>query len=128
MTLVDTKGFHMEFLINPNVAYILLVLGSVLTLLAIVTPGSGLLEVGAFFCFVLPVYAAIQNGLNWWALVILLLSILPFVYAIRKPKREWALAISILAMVVLPADEVPQRMKFLLFDDGVGSSGRGTLT
>jgi membrane-bound ClpP family serine protease len=46
MMLYNKKGFlkgaKMEFLIDPNVAYVLLVLGSVLILLAIVTPGTGL--------------------------------------------------------------------------------------
>jgi membrane-bound serine protease (ClpP class) len=89
----------MEFLLNPNLAYVLLVVGFVLTLLAIVTPGTGLLELGALFCLVLPVYVAYQVGLNWWALIVLVLSVIPFVYAIRKPKRELFLGLSILGVI-----------------------------
>ncbi len=90
----------MEFLLNPNVAYALLVVGFVLALLAIVTPGTGLLEVGAFFLLAMAGYAVYNLGLNWWALIVLVLSIIPFVYATRKPKREWFLALSLLAMIV----------------------------
>jgi len=90
----------MEFLLNPNVAYVLLVVGFLLALLAIVTPGTGLLEVGALFLLALAGYGVYKLGLNFWALIILVLSVIPFVYAIRKPKREWFLALSILGIVV----------------------------
>jgi membrane-bound serine protease (ClpP class) len=89
----------MDFLLDPNIAYVLLVVGAILTLLAIVTPGTGLLELGALFCLVLPVYVAYQVGLNWWALIVLVLSLIPFVYAIRKPKRELFLGLSILGVI-----------------------------
>lgn len=89
----------MEILYNPNIAYVLLVVGFVLALLAIVAPGTGLLEVGAFFLLALAGFATYQIGFNLWALIILILSLIPFVYAIRKPKREWALALSIVGVI-----------------------------
>jgi membrane-bound serine protease (ClpP class) len=85
-------------LLNPNVAYIVLVLGFVLALLAIVSPGTGILELGAFFCLAIAAYQVYQIGFNLWALVILVLAIFPFVYSTRKPKREWALVLSILGI------------------------------
>ncbi|MBE3066731.1 MAG: hypothetical protein IMZ73_04750 [Chloroflexi bacterium] len=89
----------MEILYNPNIAYVLLVVGFVFALLAIVAPGTGLLEVGAFFLLALAGFATYQIGFNLWALIILILSLIPFVYAIRKPKREWALALSIVGVI-----------------------------
>ena len=89
-----------EFLLNPNIAYLFLMVGSVLTLLAIVTPGTGILEVGALFCLALAGYAIFNLGLNLWALILLVLCLVPFVYAIRKPKREWALGLSIVGLIV----------------------------
>ena len=68
--------------------------------MAIVTPGTGFFEVGAFFCLVLAGYAVYNLSFNWWALVILVLSIVPFIYAIQKPKRELFLGLSILLLVV----------------------------
>ncbi len=90
----------MDFLLDPNIAYLFLLAGLLLVLMAIVTPGTGLLELGAFFCLVLAGYAAYNRLINWWAIAILILSIIPFVYATRKPKREWSLGLSILGMVV----------------------------
>jgi membrane-bound serine protease (ClpP class) len=90
----------MDILLNPNIAYILLVLGSVLLLMAIVTPGTHLLEGGAFLLLVLAGYAIYQLGFNLWALIVLVLSLVPFVYAIQKPKRERFLALSLVGIIV----------------------------
>jgi membrane-bound serine protease (ClpP class) len=90
----------MDFLLEPNIAYLILLGGVLLGLMAIVTPGTGLFEVGAFFCLALAGYAVYNLSFNWWALVILLLSIVPFIYAIQKPKRELFLGLSIFLLVV----------------------------
>ncbi len=90
----------MEFLLDPNVAYLILLVGMLLGLLAIVTPGTGLLEIGAFFCLALAGYAIYNLSINLWALIILLLSMVPFIYAIRKPKRELYLGLAILGLVI----------------------------
>ncbi len=90
----------MDFLLEPNVAYLILLGGVLLGLMAIVTPGTGLLEVGALFCLALAGYAVYNLSFNWWALVILFMSNVPFIYAIQKPKRELYLGISILLLVV----------------------------
>lgn len=88
-----------NFLLDPNVAYLILLIGILLGLMALVTPGTGFFEVGAFFCFVLAGYAVSQLSVNGWAILILLLSVAPFVYSIQKPKRGIYLGISILLLV-----------------------------
>lgn len=90
----------MDFLLDPNIAYLILLGGILLGLMAIVTPGTGLFEVGAFFCLVLAGYAVYNLSFNWWALLLMLISLIPFVYATQKPKRELHLGISILLLLV----------------------------
>jgi len=90
----------MDFLLEPNIAYLILLGGILLGLMAIVTPGTGFFEIGAFFCLALAGYAVYNLSFNWWALAILLLSIVPFIYAIQKPKREPYLGLSILLLVL----------------------------
>ena len=90
----------MDFLLDPNVAYLFLLGGVLLGLMAIITPGTGYFEVGALFCVALAGYAVYNLSFNLWALIVLILSIIPFVYAIQKPKRERYLALSILGLVV----------------------------
>jgi membrane-bound serine protease (ClpP class) len=89
----------MEFLLEPNVAYLILLAGVMLAFMAIVTPGTGMLEVGALFCIALAGYAVYNLSFNWWALLVLGLSIVPFVYAIQKPKRELYLGLAIVLLV-----------------------------
>ena len=90
----------MDFLLNPNIAYLILLGGVFLAMLALAAPGTGIIEVGAFFCIVLAGYAIYNLPFNWWALVILGVSIIPFVYAIQKPKREVFLGLSILLLII----------------------------
>lgn len=90
----------MDFLLEPNIAYLILLGGILLGLLALVTPGTGLFEIGAFFCLALAGYAVYNLSFNVWAIILLGLSIVPFIYAIQKPKRELYLAISIFLLIV----------------------------
>jgi membrane-bound serine protease (ClpP class) len=90
----------MSFLLEPNIAYLILLGGILLGLMAIVTPGTGIFEIGAFFCLALAGYAVYSLSFNWWALVILALSIVPFIYSIQRPKREVYLGLSIFLLVL----------------------------
>ena len=90
----------MDFLLDPNIAYLFLLSGVLLTMMAIITPGTGMFEVGAFFCLAVAGYAVYTLSINLWALIVLMLSVVPFIYAIRKPKRGFYLALSILGLVL----------------------------
>ena len=99
MNMAFPEREPMEILYNANIAYVLLVAGFTLALLALVAPGTGLLEIGAFFLLAMAGFAIYRIGFNLWALIVLILALAPFVYAIQKPKREWALALSILGLI-----------------------------
>src|SRR3712207_778841 len=90
----------MDFLLDPNIAYLFLLGGGLLAMMSLASPGTGLLEIGAFFCIALAGYAIYNLSFNWWALLLLGLSIVPFVYAIQKPRREMYLAFSIVLLIV----------------------------
>jgi len=90
----------MDFLLDPNIAYLFLLGGVLLAMMALVTPATGLFEIGAFFCIALAGYAIYHRSFNWWALALLGLSIVPFVYAIQKPKREPFLALAIVLLII----------------------------
>jgi membrane-bound serine protease (ClpP class) len=98
--LYNEFGGTMDFLLDPNIAYFILLAGVLLGLMAVISPGTGLLEVGAFFCLALAGYAVYNLSINLWALIVMVLSVIPFIYAIQKPKREWFLALSIAGLVV----------------------------
>ena len=90
----------MDFLLDPNIAYLFLLGAVLLAMMALATPGTGFFEIGAFFCIALAGYAIYNLSFNWWALLLLGLSIIPFVYALQKPKRELFLGLSILLLIV----------------------------
>jgi membrane-bound serine protease (ClpP class) len=90
----------MDFLSNPNIAYLLLVITTFLVLAAIAVPGTGIPEIAALFGLVLSGYAVYHLSFNWWALALLLLSLVPFFFAVRGPRREIWLALSILGLTV----------------------------
>jgi len=98
----------MDFLLDPNIAYLFLLGGVLLAMLALATPGTGFFEIGAFFSIALAGYAIYNLSFNLWALVVLALSIVPFVYAIQKPKREVYLGLSIFLLVVGSVFMFPQ--------------------
>jgi membrane-bound serine protease (ClpP class) len=89
-----------DFLLQPNIAYLLLVSGFMLTLLALLTPGTGILEVGAVFVFLIAGWEAYNLPINVWALGVLVLGVIPFWLAVRKSGNLLFLALSIAALVI----------------------------
>ena len=90
----------MDFLLNPNIAYLVLVAAMLFTLVAVITPGTGIAEILALFSLLLAGYAVYNLAFNWWALALLVLSAIPFVYGIRAPRRGLWLAISIVGLTL----------------------------
>ncbi len=75
-----------SFLLDPNIAYLVLALTGVLLINAVLVPGTGILEVGALFALLLTAYQVYQLPFNGWALLVLIVGVLPFLAGIRlKP-------------------------------------------
>jgi membrane-bound serine protease (ClpP class) len=90
----------MAFLLDPNVAYLLIVTGFLLVIFALLTPGTGLLEVGAIMVLALAGWRIIELSINFWALVLLVLGLVPFVFAVRNKQRTLNLVLTVAAFVV----------------------------
>ena len=90
----------MEILFNPNVAYLLLAVGMMFTILSVISPGSGILEIIALFTLIPAAYAVYHLPINLWALAVLLLGVFPFLIAVRRSGRMVYLVISIIALVI----------------------------
>jgi membrane-bound serine protease (ClpP class) len=89
-----------EIFYNPNVAYLILVAAFSMAMLAVITPGTGLLEIGALFGLFYSAWAVFNLPFNWWALGILLLGTIPFLIAVRRSNKRIYLIIAILALAV----------------------------
>ena len=68
-----------EFLLNPNVAYVALVSGFLIAILALLSPGTGLVEVGGLILMIIAGWGIYNLPVNLWALVILLLGVFPII-------------------------------------------------
>ena len=90
----------MDFLLNPSFAYLILVAAVLFTLVAIMTPGTGMAEILAVFALLMAGYAVYHLSFNWWALVVLMVSVIPFVYSIRGRRRGLWLSISIVGLTL----------------------------
>jgi membrane-bound ClpP family serine protease len=71
----------MELLLDPNIAYLLLIAAVFFLLIAILSPGTGVPEVLALFAVLFAGYAVYRLSVNWWALGLLALSLVPFFFA-----------------------------------------------
>ena len=90
----------MNILLDPNVAYFLLVAGFIMAVLALFSPGTGILEIGALFALALATYGIINLPTNSWALIVLLAGVFPFVLALRQSHRYIYLAIALASLIV----------------------------
>src|SRR5512136_1740389 len=90
----------MDFLINPDIAYVALVIGFALAIMAMTAPGTGLLELFAFILLIFAGYEIANQPFNLWALILLVVGVLPFIYAVRKSGKWYFLLVAMLAFIV----------------------------
>lgn len=90
----------MEILLNPNLFYLLLVAGVLVAIMALFSPGTGLLELGAFFLLLLAGWGIYMLPTNLWALGLLVLGVFPFILAVRHSRQIIFLIIALIAFVI----------------------------
>ncbi len=89
---------YMEFLIDPNVAYVLLVFGFLIAILALFAPGTGVLELVALAVLAVAGYGIINLTINWWAPLIMVLGFIPFFLSLRKSSKIRIILISLASL------------------------------
>jgi len=89
----------MTSIIDPNLAFVLLVGGFVLSVLAILTPGTGVIEIGGIFALVVAGYGVISNPSNLWAFIFIV-PFFPFILIYRKNKKNIFLILAIIFLNV----------------------------
>ncbi|MCX6070490.1 MAG: hypothetical protein NTU91_06480 [Chloroflexi bacterium] len=84
----------------PNVVYLLLMAGLWLAAMAIVSPGTGLLEIGAFAVLILAGLGTLRVPLDLWALGVIGLGVVLFVGALRWRRTALWLVLSAVLLSV----------------------------
>ena len=87
-------------LLNPNVVYLLIVGGLLLAFMAVLAPGTGLLELGALFTLILAGWGVFHLQVNYWALVILFVGVFPPLWITLKTKKTYTLVISVFSLIL----------------------------
>ena len=90
-----------DFLLTPDVAYLFIVAGLLLAVLALLSPGTGFIELGAFFILAVAGWQIYNLTINAWALFVVLGGMVLFLLAIRRSRaRLMFLGVSIAALVL----------------------------
>ena len=76
---------------NPDVAYILLILGLFSLVIAAAAPGTGFAEIAAGLCLILAIIGLARLPVNWAGLVLILAGIGLFILDLKL--QTWAVAI-----------------------------------
>lgn len=88
-----------DFLLDPNVAYLILVAATLATMMAVLNPGTGVFELVALFLWIVSGYIIFNIPINFWALGILLLGVIFFLISLRRLKNLVYLGLSIAAVI-----------------------------
>lgn len=102
----------MAFLLNPNVAYVLITITLILCFFLLIAPGSRMWKFGTALGIVVVGYELFQIKWDPWALVVVLLAPLAFWVTIRQTERNLLLPVLTVFMVVFGP--------FFLFVDETG--------
>ncbi len=91
----------MGTLMTPNLAYLLLISGTVVLIVALLTPGTGLLELAAALLLLMAGYGATLLEINAWAVGVWVLGVVFFGLSVRRSRHTgmW-LALALGAMIV----------------------------
>jgi membrane-bound serine protease (ClpP class) len=90
----------MDLFLNPNFTYLILVIGFLIAILALVSPGTGVLEAVAIGLIIFAGWLISRLEFNWVALAVLLLGVFPFLWAVRKTQKWYFLVISLVALTL----------------------------
>ena len=102
-SVLDTPGvfsMNVDFLLDPNIAYLILVGAALLTMMAVLNPGTGILEIVALFLWLISGYIIFNMPIKYWALGLMLVGVVLFLLSLRKLKNLVYLGLSIAAVIV----------------------------
>ncbi|UCD98493.1 MAG: hypothetical protein JSV42_16300 [Chloroflexota bacterium] len=88
-----------DFLLDPNIAYLILVGAALLTMMAVINPGTGLLEIIALFLWLISGYIIFNLPVNFWALGLMFVGVVFFLLSLRKFQNLVFLGLSIAAVI-----------------------------
>jgi membrane-bound serine protease (ClpP class) len=89
-----------DILLNPNLVYLFIIGGFSLAFMAILAPGTGILEISALLVLILAGWGIFNLPINYWALGLLIVGVFPPVFALRKTRKIFFLGISVASLII----------------------------
>ncbi len=108
----------MTTLFNPDLAYLALLGGIMMGMMAFITPGTGLMEALSVFLLGAAGYGLLQFGVRSWALLIILLGGAALLAAYRRPRPAQTIG-SIFALAIGAGLLYPQAHLLLVVSGGL---------
>ena len=90
----------LDFLLGPNIAYVVLVIGFWLTVMAVLTPGTGVFEITALFAYAFAGWRIFNLPIHWWALALMILASVRILTAAMGERRIRCLSWASVALVI----------------------------
>ncbi|GAB4529976.1 MAG: hypothetical protein Fur0018_16900 [Anaerolineales bacterium] len=84
-----------QFFVTPDIAYVVLMLAILLIIMALLAPGTGLLELLALVFFLAAGYQMLQVPLNLWALIVIAAGVVPLYLAVRQRGQRLFLGLAV---------------------------------
>jgi len=101
LEILFVKDVVMAFLTNPNLGYVLIVVGVTLVFLGIINSKSTILNVGVLFCLFAVGLGFLYLRMNPWAFLVVALSPLPFYMAVRQARAYNPLFLLAICMLTI---------------------------
>jgi len=90
----------MEFLLDPNIAYVLLAIAFFVTIFALLAPGTGILEILSLILLLAVGFTIANMAVNTWAIVLLLVGVVLAIVALKRSRKWYFITSSIIALIV----------------------------
>jgi membrane-bound serine protease (ClpP class) len=89
----------MYFLMDPNIAFVILAVAFMVTIFALLAPGTGILEILSLVMLSMVGYSFANLPVNSWAIVLLLGGIVAVILTLKRSDNRYLMAISILLLI-----------------------------
>jgi membrane-bound ClpP family serine protease len=89
----------MNFMLDPNLAFVLLAVSFTVTIFALLAPGTGLLELISVLLLTLVGFTVASLPVNSWAIVLLLGGVVSVILTLKKTDNKYLVIVSIFLLL-----------------------------
>ncbi len=96
----NKERFKVNLILHPDVAFVFLALSLLVTIFALLAPGSGVLEVLSLILLFIVGYLVANLPVNSWAIILVLIGIVSVILMLRRKRQGYFIAGSIFVLIL----------------------------